>query len=202
MTENYSGTSFSPLNQTFIDTDIFRDMDCYEVLSHILRTFNAVIRQRLGYYIIYRPFELTYSQVYGRYFTDVDTFTNAHIYPDQSINRSTSRTDIRTIGATSTMMIKPAAKKININSDYGWKESWLDNWEFKADRGSYIATYYTAQDWNNYPGSLDTAPIQNYISTEVDGLLINDHNSYPTKSLYVYQQFGENAVTSTNTYLL
>ena len=48
----YNKTSNSGLLQAFHDTESFRDMNCYEVLEEVLRTYNAQIRQVDNHWLI------------------------------------------------------------------------------------------------------------------------------------------------------
>jgi hypothetical protein len=53
----------SPLNQTTVDVDIFQERNCYEVLTEILKTYSAIIRQVNGEFVIYRPDDLVNATI-------------------------------------------------------------------------------------------------------------------------------------------
>lgn len=188
----------SPLDQTYIDVDVFKDMYCYEVLNSILITYNAVIRQIASVIIIYRPIELTGSIIYGRVFTS-STKSATTSAPDQFINRDSISSDIvdREGG---TLMIHSPAQKININQDYGNKESWLDNWELKG--ATYEPITYTFQNWLSHD-SCATFPASRAYSGEPDGMWIASQNNLPISTTkYMYQSFGVNTMTTSDTFVI
>jgi hypothetical protein len=139
-----SAVGDSPIDQTAIDVDVFADMNCYEVLEQLLKKHNAIIRQKDGEFIIYRPKELTGLTVYGRVFTAATEKSATSFYPDQYISRPGLVTDIRDIEG-GTLMRKSGAKEIRITQDYGSKASWIDNWELMAN--SYDSVVGCFESW-------------------------------------------------------
>ena len=189
------GTGDSPLDQSTLDVDVFRDMYCWDVLSEILKPYDAVIRQNSGVFCIYRPVELTSNPVYGRAFTAETTKSSTNFNPDQVINRSGSASDLKQMPGSSLMVIRPA-KKISINQDYGYKESWLNNWEILGNTisGTFLGGY-TVKDWTASL-SFFAGPMSLMLPDERDGVLLSKHNNYPTLTKYLYQTFGTNAINS------
>ena len=123
----------SPLDQIKIDRDVFKDYYCYEVLSEILKKYNAVIRQKDGVFCIYRPAELIDATVYGRWFTGDTTKTAITLNPDQFIKRKDTHPSARRIQVPGgRLMIQPPAKKVTSVFEYGYKDSWLDNYELAS----------------------------------------------------------------------
>ena len=126
--------SDSPFDQIKIDRDVFKDSYCYDVLSEILKKYNAIIRQKDGIFCIVRPAELIDATVYGRWFTGDTTKTAITLNPDQFIKRTATHPSVRTIQVPGgRLMIQPPAKKVSSYQDYGNRLSWLDNYNFDSD---------------------------------------------------------------------
>lgn len=176
----------SPIDQTAIDVDVFADMNCYEVLEQLLKKYNAIIRQKNGEFIIYRPKELTGATVYGRVFTAATTKSATSFNPVQYISRPGNLTDIRDI-ENGTLMRKSAAKKISLMQDYGYKDTWVDNSLFAADT-------WDGTDFDLWTPVVSghIAPISDYVTGEKDGVIVT---SGTLGSLY--QVIGTYAVLST-----
>ena len=184
----------SPFDQVEIDVDVFRDMNCYEVLEHILRKYNACIRQVAGKMIIYRPIELTQSTVHGRVFTTATSKTPAtNLTTEQLIDRPTAPTDLHSVDS-GTLMIQAPVKKVTINQDYGNKESWLDNYQFKVE--DWDGTDF--KGWTR-AGGVAITPINSILPGEKDGVSIA--SQYPTTTKYIYQTFASGAIVSATDYL-
>lgn len=162
----------SPLAQTLIDVDVFRDMYCYDVLSAILQKYNAVIRQiphsnNGTAFIIYRPVDLVNSTIQTRVFNINDepgVIITRILSTDQLIDRN-GNSDIH-VSNGGVMMIRPPVKKVTIKQDYGNKESWLDNYEVKGN--TWIGN--TFQYWNNPTGGINQ--LSQWIPGETDGLAL------------------------------
>jgi hypothetical protein len=161
------GSGDSPMDQLQIDQDIFKDMYCWEVLSEILKKYNAVIRQWNGGMIIYRPKELLQATIYGRAFTDPDSKTAVTFATGAAINRAGTASNLLQFPG-SVVMVKRPAKKITMNQDYGYKESWIDNWQFKGD--TFDGTDFDY--WTRVPGATSdkhATSLNYYIPSEKDG---------------------------------
>jgi uncharacterized protein (TIGR02145 family) len=186
-------TTDSPFDQTYIDVTLFEDneMYCYDVLAEMLKPYLAVIKQINGVFTIYRPTELLESTVYGRIFTGDTTKSGTSISPDQYINRTTSASDIRQRPG-GALMIQAPVKKIYLNHDYGSKESWVDNYQFKGD--TYDDTTGTYEHWTN--GGAGLNHIGELIPGEKDGIAIPASASTPIAGFSVYQSVGWYAKTS------
>lgn len=184
----------SPLDQCKIDVDVFKGKSCYDALTEILKHYSAVIRQNTsGEMCIYRPKELTGTTVYGRKFTAWNTKTSVSISPSQFIDRIGVASNLKQIPG-GALITKRAAKKVTLNLDYGYKDSWIENGEFKADTFN-IATYKFA-NWTYYGGTGHVS-LANMIPGETDGLgLIHGSGSPPAYN--VSQSFGAFAVSTTD----
>lgn len=178
----------SALEQSYIDVDIFKDMYCWEVLEELLKPFNAVVRQIGGQIVVYRPIELDQNIVFGRIFTSAYSKTTTSFGPAQSINRIATPSGLLQFPG-SVRMQKGPAKKITLTQDYGWKESWIDNWELKG--------FDNVLD--TYPGwiSSNVYPIGDTIPGEKDGLSITAISISPPHAYYATQVFGQFALTTT-----
>ena len=177
----------SPLLTTSIDCDLFEENNCYDVLVSILLVFNAAITQYAGDLIIYRYLELKDSTMYGRTFTDADTISSTTNSPDQYINRTTSASNYFEAGGH--RMITPQVDILTINQSFGYKDSWLNNWEIKANTFSTG----TFEDWTRGDGC-EAETIYRDIGDGMDNLT---RNTYPTLTKCIYQNFATNAVEST-----
>ena len=188
----------SPFDQQELDVDLFLGLNCYDTLELVLKSFNAVIRQNLdGTIVIYRPTELVNTTVYGRVFTAFDTKTSTSFNPSRYISRAGALTNLRDVEGG--MMIQQSqASEVDIIHDYGNKESWIDNWQFKGD--TFIQTgllQYTISGWSRANNCV-VIPISNAIAGETEGIIIGSQNAYPTLDTYIFQPFGFNAVKSTS----
>jgi len=184
----------SPFDQIKIDVDIFRSMNCYDVLEKLLIKYFALIRQVAGKMIIYRPVELIQTTVYGRIFTDVTTKTGTSFTPKQYIDRKGYSSTLHDVEGG---QLRPqfTAKKVIINQDYGHKESWIDNHKFKADTftGSFLIGY-DCDFWTASTSGI-ISPINKALPGKTDGIVIK-YNDYPSTSRYIQQTFSENALYS------
>ena len=178
----------SPFDQIKIDADIFEEMYYDEVLKETLKKYNACIIQKNGIFNIYRPTELIDTSIYGRTFTNSTTKTSTSFNPKQSINRSTNPSYFQQVSGGEVMIQSPA-KKITINQDYGNKESWIDNYEFKAN--SWNGTDF--EHWTK-AGDVSICPISDLISGEKEGVAIQWE--YPSTSKFIQQTFGSLAAVS------
>jgi len=107
----------------------------------ILKSYNAIIKQKDGILDIYRPFDLINNEIDGRYFSgyvDKDHITKT---PDQLLSRTGALTNISDVEGGGLFFQDPA-KKITMHQDFGNKESWIDNWKFSVeDYNSNIAKF-------------------------------------------------------------
>lgn len=187
----------SPINQLMIDTDVFKDKYCYDVLSEVLNKYDANIRQIGGQFIIYRPVELSQAVIYGRVFTDAYTKTTITTSTEQFINRVTTASDLHDYEGGDLSPVRPA-KTVVIHQDYGNKESWIDNYDFKAD------TYDTGTNtFDFWTGVSCIAYLPSYFSlADSDGMLIDTHNTSPNFTKYMTQTFGQYALATTQDFIL
>jgi hypothetical protein len=187
----------SPLDQTYIDVDVFRDMNCYEVLEYLLIKWNAIIRQWEGEYIIYRPIEMSAATIYGRKFTDATTKTAVTLTTGQLISRKTAETNYLSIDG-GTMTIEPAAKEVIHNHDYRYKESWIDNHEFKSEQFRPTGSNYMTDWWSNNKGA-NPRPAGEYFDGDTEGVYLSGFNNKAGISnydVYVGQTFGHYAINA------
>jgi hypothetical protein len=183
----------SPFDQIKIDVDVFKDYYCYEVLSEILKKYNAIIRQKDGVFCIVRPAELSDATIYGRWFTGETTKTGITFNPDQFIKRKDTHPSQRRIQVPGgRLMITDPAKKVSSYMDYGNRISWLDNHDFDSqswDGGGF-------QYWTKSANSL-LFHIGQIVAGEKNGVYLYNRNTYPGLSYYIHQSFGAEAIVST-----
>ena len=192
-----NGTGDSPMDQNKIDVDIFKDYYCYGVLEELLKKYCAIIRQVNGEYVIYRPKELAGATVYGRKFTAATTKSSVSITPAQNINRSGAASDIRDVNG-GTMMIQPPMKKIILNQNYGWKQSWLESWEFRAD--DYSTSW---PGWDKVGTGIAYLPVGMSLPVEKSGVIMGvDGATAPDTLHYLFQDFGYYAKSTTDIFII
>ena len=163
-----STASDSPFDQIKIDRDVFKDYYCYDVLSEILKKYNAIIRQKDGVFCIVRPAELLDATVYGRWFTGDTTKTAITLNPDQFLKRKNTHPSARRIQLPGgRLMIVPPAKKVTSVFEYGYKESWLDNFELSAK-------YWDGADFQYWTRSSGTTiePVGKYVAGMTEGVIM------------------------------
>lgn len=188
-----STASDSPFDQIKIDVDVFKDYYCYEVLSEILKKYNAIIRQKDGIFCIVRPAELLNATIYGRWFTAETTKTGVTFNPDQFIKRKATHPSVRRIQVPGgRLMITPPAKKVSVLHDYGYRDSWLDNHNFETD----LWDGYDFSYWNRTVGTLITH-IGKRVPGELNGAYLYERNTYPTLAYYISQSFATESILST-----
>lgn len=176
-----NGTGDSPFDQEKLNADGFEDKYCDEVLREVLKKYFAAIKQNAGVFVVYRPKEMGQELVYGRIFTGATIKTATVIYPQQFIQRPTVVSPFQQWPG-SVVTIQRPAKKIICRQDYGYKESWLDNWKFEPD--TFDGT--TFRHWTKDSG-LVIGPLKEKIATEENGLFIDNYNSTSGR---IRQAFG------------
>ncbi len=186
-----NGVGDSPLVQAAIDVDIFKDMNCYDVLEKILSKYDAVIVQDMGEMIIYRPVEINQATVYGRKFTSATAFTSTSMAPEQFISRSGRRGNF-IIPEGGSLSLQTPLKKITINQDYGSKKSWIDVFEFNQE--DYIPGTLSFSNWTN-----NTTNVVHFLGEklprEKQGVLLLGTDA----TGYIYQDFALYALKTDNT---
>jgi hypothetical protein len=176
----------SPLDQAEIDVDVLQDKNCDEALKDILKVYNASIEQIDGIICIYRRKELINNPVYGRHFTGVSTKISITFNPNQYIHRrGINETSLKQISG-GTKLIQDPIQKVKVIQDYGYKDSWLDNWDFSSD--TFLID--TFQFWE-YPNPLfkNSVPVGNIVNGEKSGVLV--------RSTYINQLIENNLKIST-----
>jgi hypothetical protein len=185
-----SDTDDSPFDQVSIDVDLFRNMYCYDVLAEIVRTYGAVIRQIGTNHVIYRPVELKNATVYGRYFQGDTNKSGTSWSPQRYIDRSTHSSYLIQVRGGVKMIIPPAIK-VTIHQDYGNKESWIDNYQLRAE--TYDSVAGTFENWTAGAGWSKLS-----IPGESQGVVMqNSSTAPPTSAVKMSQSFGSYIVTST-----
>lgn len=190
-----SGITDSPLIQTSLDADVFKDLNCYDVLSNILSKYGAVILQDRGQICIIRPEEMWQSTVYGRIFTSATGYTSTSIAPEQLVNRTATPSNF-IVPNGGTLAIQPPAKKVTINQDYGYKSSLIDGCVFKME--DYDASSGTFPYWTNY-NNIKVYTVTKQIPEEEDGVYITATGYTASTLNYISQEFGNNLIATDTT---
>lgn len=180
------GSVYSPLDQVLIERSRFYDMSCAETLIAILKKYGAVIRQWDGVFQIYRPVELTKNIVYGRHFTSPSATEPISLSPIQYIHRTATHQEsaLLQIPGGVQMQINPA-KKININQEYGSRDSWVRN--FTLHKDTYDAILKTFDEWTvDSQTGLTAIPVSNILPREEEGVALRRY-------VTIQQSFGQYA---------
>jgi hypothetical protein len=188
----------SPLDQTLINVDIFKDYNCLEVLNELLKKSHAVIVQDAGMFNIIRPAELTATTVYGRYFTAYDTKTGITLTPDQYIRRTGIASNYRQVPG-GTLMIEPPLEDVRYYQDYGNRESWIDNHKFEAETVDSTAGTVDQWEWEN-TNYKDFYHISEILTSEKEGIGLGSTNPYQV--VYLKQEFGDSIASSTDQFTI
>lgn len=184
-----SSASRSVLKQTYIDNDLFIDKDCYTVLNSILLSFNAIIRQKDGYMVIYRPTELINDTVWGRAMGTV--ITPKQLLPNKVIDRTAGDlTDFE----GGVLMYKPPMNTFTAIQDYGNRESWIKNHKLTA------TSFIPATGFTGWTRSYATMPLsyEARLRNEKEGVY------FPIGDMAgeMEQTFGVLAKTAANAFIL
>lgn len=188
-----SAVGDSPIDQILLNRIRFADMSCYEVLSYILMSFNAMIRQADGEFYIYRPLELRCGTSYCRTYTTSMLKSDSTIDVVKYIDRTGTATELHSHNGGVKMLLIPA-KKIILHQDLGYKESWLKNYKFDSIYIDWVFGFVpTHWDLTNIylPRIM---PVGGYDPSSKDGIAIGPYNAYPTLSSYISQEIGDNAI--------
>ena len=184
-------SGYSPMDQMKIDVSVFDNMSCYDVLAHLLIKWNALIRQWKGVFHIYRPKEMISTTAYYRTFTAATTKTSGTVNYVQSIKRSGVTSDLRDHNGGAMMLVAPA-KKLTLRQDFGYKDSWITNWELKSK--TFDPDTNTFDNWTC---SNSFSPVE-YIPEEKDGLAITAVSNRRDANYYASQSFGANLVATSD----
>lgn len=190
-----SAVGDSPLDQILLDRIRFADMSCYEVLSYILMSFNAVIRQAEGVFYIYRPLELRHGTSYCRTYTTSTLKSDSTIDVVIYIDSTGTATELHSHNGGVKMLLIPA-KKIILHQDLGYKESWLKNYKFDSiDLDLSYGLIPTHWEPTNITSGC-IYPVSKYDPSSKGGIAIGPYNTYPALSKYIAQEIGDNAIVA------
>lgn len=186
------GPVYTPINQLLLERDRFYDMTCAETLTEILRKYGAAIRQNFGIFQIYRPVEQYRSVVYGRHWTSKTAHEPISMTPIQYIHRTTTHQEsalLQIPGGVQTR-INPA-KRVNINFEYGNRDTWIDNSTFHVN--SYDIVTRLFEHWN-------TATIYGYAALPISDIVPKEEEGVALRNgVAVSQSFGEYARSAPDT---
>lgn len=190
--------SDSPFDQVAKNTDVFsiNEMYCDQVLEEVLKKYNASIIMKDGVFCIYRTTDLIQSTAYGRHFTEAFVKSAISHSTLQYISRTDSHiSSLRQVPGSKIVGVTPA-RKIILTQDYGYKDSWIENWKLKGD------TFPTgASCFNNWTAGGGWTKLT--IANQPDGVVFQ---SYGGASLpggaYISQSFGSFGVTEDATFIL
>lgn len=178
--------SDSPTDQILLDQDVFIERYDIDVLQQILLKYNACIRQKDGVFCIYRPKELIDTTVWGRHFTAADTKTSVSYTPTQYINRTGLHTSSLRQVPGGRIISQFPARTIRLTQDYGYKDSWIDNWQFKGVTFNESTNMFDG--WTYSSGGI--LPVLYTLKGEGDGIVLTATTGGPGASPILYQSFG------------
>lgn len=180
-----NGVTDTPFNQIQLEQLVFEGEDCYTVLVEILKHYNAIIRQKNGRFVIYRPSELVNDTVYGRRITS-STITGISLTPDQYLYREGENTSNFRDFNGGMLMFKSPASTVRGLQNYNQAGSWIKNHNFN------ISTYNEATsqfaNWNYSLSDGKFVKISNIDGwqNEMNGVA----TTYSGVAKYLYQEFG------------
>ena len=168
--ENHSsGATDSPLTQTYVKGSIFSAMNCYDVLTEVLKICGAEIRQNAGSWHITRIKEkmITFTR---------RLFNSAGVYQSQDTKNpnvtltttAVARAALVRIAGRGVTMIEPAWKQFTTVQDYGISDNMLDNGDFEDfDNAAQLSdwtnadsvTYEKNKDGVSFTGTIIRFPI-------------------------------------------
>ena len=158
--DSYNSTvADTPLDQTYINSEVFSGKTYYDALVQILFKYKAILKQDRGNWVIYRP-ENSGEKYTRRYYTfsaGVFTYSSNALY-DPIVLTTSARTALSSIVRISnespTWRISPAWQKYKLTQDYVKIENALVNGDFTEWIGnnpiewhkSGTLTYVKAED--------------------------------------------------------
>jgi hypothetical protein len=119
----------SPLNQTYVWEDVYEGKNYYQVLEDIMKRFLCQIKQKDGNWQITRTTQLGASYTQRRWSFGVSDFvyvSNTTIDPIKSSTLApptTSKSNMLLILSGGRTELRPAAKNLIINQDFGLRDS-------------------------------------------------------------------------------
>jgi len=190
----------SPLDQSGIDYELFKESDCYEALFEILKSFNAGIRQDNGVFEIFRFKELSDTTMYGRIYTSGTAKSATTKTPEQAINRTGDASNLAdTEGGT--MMIIPQLKTININHDYRDKKSIYKNYNFPFEEFTLnvVDSDYDCAHWTQSSGTKTFYESYRKPGADKEGIIVWNADPVPPTH-YIYQSV--NVIATSDTFVM
>ena len=119
---NYT-TGDTPLKQTYVDCEVYAEMNCYEVLLDILNNYGARIYQKGGEWWIVSLHEFSGELIYR----DSDAGTDSTYNPELLIGYSN---DDKLANVDQQLNILPGWKKFTVIINLGFNDSILKNSDF------------------------------------------------------------------------
>jgi hypothetical protein len=146
----------SVINQIVLNAEIFYDVDgnpmnCYDVLTEILKPFNAYVIQSGGLWHIIRVPTNKESYTRRKWIWSVEGMgwnydSNESHDPQLTTTGDTTLASlIRFVG--NTLTVSPPWKEFKINQYYGTKENILQNGDFNYDSFVYSSGMWWTQHW-------------------------------------------------------
>lgn len=155
------GTNDSPLNQTYVDMQAYKDMNCYEILNDILTIYGSRIYQKAGEWWIVPIHQFATSFTFRR-FSGAGVFVNSGTYNPESLIGRTR--DNLFCNVNQELSFLPGLKELNIELTQSKRESFILNSDFSEweKQGSdYLAKY-----WINSGNDIVLQPVRNTILTD------------------------------------
>jgi hypothetical protein len=117
----------SPLEQTYINSEVFQSLNCYDVLENVFKLFNAEITQRRGRWAITRSADKKSTRM---------LYTSAGVYETTEAGPAVLNLGYPGPGIDVTpknslqFSLEPGGKQVKISQDYGRNDSLLKNHDF------------------------------------------------------------------------
>ena len=148
-----SSGQFSPFNDLYINTEMYEDKNCYEVLDDILRALDSRIFQNEGKWWILRNKDLSYNEIMLREVNGTTGLVSSYGAVNLETLISVNNIDNKFARYDQQLYINPAWKRFKIIHQTGAKENLVTNGDFKNWSRRVISTNpyyapYAPDDWD------------------------------------------------------
>lgn len=183
----------SPLAQTYVDPSRFEGKTYYDALYHLLRKYNAVIKQWERRWEIIRPQDCNdpYTRRYYSYSGGIFTYSDVEedydpVVDTTSANPVGGMADLVRVAADNPYIeTSPAWRRYNLKRDLGLRDSVFENGEFTLHNDN--DTNMGVAHWYNSENTTDVHLVD-------DGILVHSDGSsgwgHGENTGYIYQRIN------------
>jgi hypothetical protein len=170
--ETRHNAGYSPIAQTFEDSETFAKLNCYEVIEKILGKYDAEITQWRGRWRIISSIDKKTTRLL---YNSSGTYTGTEAAPavlDMGFP-GVSGVEVSPVG-TLNFSLEPGGRQVHLTHDYGRKDSLLENYEFKKYASPNFDSWTQSGSFAVTQGDLNGikfAFLETYSETNSDGIL-------------------------------